>query len=44
VKGYKFNVSGVAPRIGDEVAALGFPVVAGTGLPFTMTRGSISVT
>jgi Trypsin-like peptidase domain len=38
VKGYAFTISRVAPRIGDEVAALGFPF----GLPFTMTRGSIS--
>jgi S1-C subfamily serine protease len=38
VGGYQFTVTEVAPRIGDEVAALGFPF----GLPFTMTRGSIS--
>jgi hypothetical protein len=38
VKGYVFELTEISPRLGDEVAALGFPF----GLPLTLTRGTIS--
>ena len=34
VRGYVFKLTEVSPRLGDEVAALGFPF----GLPLTLTR------
>src|SRR5439155_27035692 len=34
VEGYIFKLTEASPRIGDEVAALGFPL----GLPLTLTR------
>lgn len=37
-KGYVFRFSAHAPRLGDEVAAIGFPL----GLPLTVTRGTVS--
>jgi hypothetical protein len=38
VRGYEFKLAEKAPRLGDEVAALGFPL----GLPLTLTKGTIS--
>jgi S1-C subfamily serine protease len=38
VKGSDFQLSDTAPRLGDDVAALGFPL----GLPLTLTRGTVS--
>jgi diguanylate cyclase (GGDEF)-like protein len=38
VDGYVFHLAGEAPRLGDEVGALGFPL----GLPLTATKGSVS--
>ena len=38
INGYRFKLASRAPRIGEQVAALGFPL----GLPLTFTRGSIS--
>jgi S1-C subfamily serine protease len=38
VKGYRFRLSETSPRLGDDVAALGFPL----GLPLTLTRGTVS--
>jgi S1-C subfamily serine protease len=38
VKGYVFELTEISPRLGDEVAALGFPF----GLPLTLTRGTVS--
>ncbi len=38
INGYRFRLASRAPRIGEQVAALGFPL----GLPLTFTRGSIS--
>src|SRR5262249_22927976 len=38
INGYKFTLASRAPLIGEQVAALGFPL----GLPLTFTRGSIS--
>jgi S1-C subfamily serine protease len=38
VHGYVFTLTEASPRLGDEVAALGFPF----GLPLTLTRGTIS--
>jgi S1-C subfamily serine protease len=36
--GYRFNLAPRDPRIGDEVAVLGFPL----GLPLTLSRGTVS--
>jgi serine protease Do len=36
--GYVFSFAAVSPRVGDQVAAVGFPV----GLPITFTQGSVS--
>jgi S1-C subfamily serine protease len=38
IKGYAFGFAGKAPRLGEEVGAIGFPL----GLPLTVTRGSVS--
>ena len=38
VRGHVFELTQIAPRLGDEVAALGFPL----GLPLTLTRGTVS--
>ena len=38
ITGYRFRLASRSPRIGEQVAALGFPL----GLPLTFTRGSIS--
>ena len=38
VKGYRFTLADRAPRLGEDVAALGYPL----GLPFSVTRGSVS--
>ena len=38
IQGFHFRLSKRMPRLGDEVAALGFPL----GLPLTVTRGSVS--
>jgi S1-C subfamily serine protease len=38
VHGYDFDLTEKAPRLGDDVAALGFPLA----LPLTLTRGTIS--
>lgn len=38
VHGYVFKLTETSPRLGDEVAALGFPF----GLPLTLSRGTIS--
>jgi len=40
VPGYHFVLARRAPQLGDDVAALGFPL----GLPLTVTRGSVSGT
>ena len=40
IPGHLFQLTGKAPRLGDDVAALGFPL----GLPLTVTRGSVSGT
>jgi S1-C subfamily serine protease len=36
--GYEFKLERRAPRLGEDVAAIGFPL----GLPLTVTRGSVS--
>jgi hypothetical protein len=38
IKGYRFKLAEQAPRLGEDVAALGYPL----GLPFSVTRGSVS--
>jgi hypothetical protein len=38
IKGYRFKLANRRPRLGEDVAALGFPL----GLPFTVTRGAVS--
>jgi hypothetical protein len=38
VGGYQFELAGEPPRLGEDVAALGYPL----GLPFSVTRGSVS--
>jgi S1-C subfamily serine protease len=38
VSGYVFQLASEAPRLGEEVGALGFPL----GLPLTVTKGSVS--
>lgn len=38
ISGYRFKLAGRAPRLGEDVAAIGFPF----GLPLTVTRGSVS--
>jgi S1-C subfamily serine protease len=38
VRGHVFKLTQTSPRLGDEVAALGFPL----GLPLTLTRGTVS--
>jgi hypothetical protein len=38
VRGYRFAFARRAPRLGENVAAIGFPL----GLPLTVTRGSVS--
>jgi S1-C subfamily serine protease len=38
ISGYDFGFAGKAPRLGEEVAAIGFPL----GLPLTVTKGSVS--
>lgn len=38
VEGYTFKFAATPPRLGDAVAALGFPL----GLPLSVTRGTVS--
>ena len=38
VRGHVFKLTQTSPRLGDEVAAIGFPL----GLPLTLTRGTVS--
>jgi len=38
IAGYRFKLAARAPNLGEDVAALGFPL----GLPLTVTRGSVS--
>ncbi|HZQ80739.1 MAG TPA: S1C family serine protease [Gaiellaceae bacterium] len=38
VRGHHFTIASRAPQLGDDVAAIGFPL----GLPLTVTRGSVS--
>ena len=38
ISGYAFGFSASAPKLGEDVGALGFPL----GLPLTVTRGSVS--
>ena len=38
IRGYDFGFAGKAPRLGEDVAAIGFPL----GLPLTVTKGSVS--
>jgi S1-C subfamily serine protease len=38
IAGFNFKLAGRSPRLGDGVAAIGFPL----GLPLTVTRGSVS--
>jgi S1-C subfamily serine protease len=38
ITGYDFGFAGKAPRLGEDVAAIGFPL----GLPLTVTKGSVS--
>ena len=38
ISGHDFGFAGRAPRLGEEVAAIGFPL----GLPLTVTKGSVS--
>lgn len=38
IHGYAFHINGRAPRLGEEVVALGFPL----GLPLSATRGVVS--
>ena len=38
ISGYDFGFAGKAPRLGEEVGAIGFPL----DLPLTVTRGSVS--
>jgi S1-C subfamily serine protease len=38
IGGHEFALAGRAPALGEDVAALGFPL----GLPLTVTRGSVS--
>src|SRR5262249_29615871 len=38
IGGYRFHFAARSPRLGEDVAALGFPVA----LPLTVTRGSVS--
>jgi S1-C subfamily serine protease len=38
ISGYDFGFAGKAPRLGEDVAAIGFPL----GLPLTVTKGSVS--
>lgn len=38
ISGYEFDFANRAPRLGEDVAAIGFPV----GLPLTVTRGLVS--
>jgi serine protease Do len=38
ITGYHFRFAGTAPRVGDRVAAVGFPI----GDPITLTQGGIS--
>jgi S1-C subfamily serine protease len=38
ITGYRFAFAKRAPRLGEDVAAIGFPL----GLPLTVTRGSVS--
>ena len=38
ITGHRFKLAARAPRLGEDVAAIGFPL----GLPLTVTRGSVS--
>lgn len=38
IAGYQFKLAARAPRLGEEVAALGFPL----GLPLSVTKGTVS--
>jgi S1-C subfamily serine protease len=38
IRGYRFKITARSPQLGEDVAAIGFPL----GLPLTVTRGSIS--
>jgi serine protease Do len=38
IQGYHFHITACSPALGEDVAALGFPL----GLPLTVTRGSVS--
>ena len=38
IPGYRFTLAGRAPRLAEQVAALGFPLC----LPLTVTQGSVS--